>query len=246
MRLGPLFHDHAVLQREQPIPVWGTTAPETEVIVRLAGTAARVTAGPDGTWLLRLPPLPAGGPHELVATSAAGEARARDVLIGEVWICSGQSNMEMQLALTPQQVPPAECDLPAIRLLTVGTPARIGRQSVVGGRWALADHASLAGFSAVAGWFGRAVHRALGVPVGLIANAWSGTRIQAWMSRESLMRDPLGIDEVRAYVLPPSPSPKQAATRPWPNGNDRSPPSTPATPAWPPAGRRRRATKRSG
>jgi sialate O-acetylesterase len=200
MRLAPLFHDHAVLQRDIPIPVWGTTTPEQEVIVRLAGHAARVTASPDGTWLVRLPPLPAGGPHELVASSAAGEARARDVLIGEVWICSGQSNMEWTLSQTPQQVPPAECDLPQIRLLTIGTTARSGRQTQIGGgRWAKADHTSLDGFSAVGGWFGRELHRALGVPVGLIANAWGGTRVQAWMSRDALMREPAGVDDVRSY-----------------------------------------------
>ena len=199
MRLAPLFHDRAVLQRDVPIPVWGSTTPEQQVTVRLAGHAARVTAGPDGSWMVRLPPLRAGGPHELVASSAAGEARAADVLIGEVWVCSGQSNMEWKLASTPQQVDPAHCDLPAIRLLTVATPARHGRQAAVDGRWTRADHASLDAFSAVGGWFGRLIHRALDVPVGLIANAWGGTRVQAWMSREALMRDPLGVDEVRGY-----------------------------------------------
>lgn len=195
MRLAPLFHDHAVLQRDMPLPVWGIAAPGEAVTVRLAGHAAGITAGPDGTWLVRLPPLPAGGPHDLVASSASDEARATDVLIGEVWFCCGQSNMEWKLNQTPQQMAAADCDLPAIRLLTVATPARYGRQTAIDGRWACADHATLDAFSAVGGWFGRAIHRALGVPVGLIGNAWGGTRIQAWMSREAIMRHPLGIDE---------------------------------------------------
>ncbi|HAT10255.1 MAG TPA: 9-O-acetylesterase [Planctomycetes bacterium] len=199
MRLAPIFHDHAVLQRDLSLPIWGLTGPGEAVIVELAGRQARVTAGPDGSWLLRLPALPAGGPHELVARSASGEVRVRDILIGEVWVCSGQSNMEWKLQQTPQQLDPAACHHPAIRLLTVATPARQGRQSEIDGRWTLADHASLAAFSAIGGWFGRILHRELGVPVGLICNAWGGTRVQAWMSREALMVEEFGRGEVLGY-----------------------------------------------
>ncbi len=199
MRLAPPFSDHAVLQRDQPIPVWGCTGPEQEVTVTLAGHTARVTAGPDGTWLVRLPPLPAGGPHELVARSDSGTTRLGDVLIGDVWLCSGQSNMDMRLAQTPQGLGRAESDLPGIRLLSVGTPARLGRQTALDSVWQVANQATLATFSAVGVWFGRALHARLGVPIGLINNAWGGTRVQAWMSREALMRDPLGVNEVRSY-----------------------------------------------
>ncbi len=196
MRLAPPFSDHAVLQRDQPIPVWGVSGPNQQVTVTLSGLTARVISGADGTWLVRLPPLPAGGPHQLVASSDSGEARLNDVLIGEVWLCSGQSNMQWTLAQTTQRIEP---DLPEIRLLTVAAPARLGRQSAVDGVWTSADRMKPASFSAVAAWFGRALHRELGVPVGLICNAWGGTRIQAWMSREALMLDPLGLDEVRGY-----------------------------------------------
>ena len=199
MRLAPIFSDHAVLQRNQPIPVWGTAGANQEVLVTLAGNAATVTTAADGTWMVRLPPLPAGGPHELVATAASGEARARDLLVGEVWICSGQSNMEWLLAHTPQELSLAESDLPQIRLLTVKTPAKLGRQTNIESSWTLATQKSLSSFSAVGVWFGRAVHERLKVPVGLICNAWGGTRVQAWMSREALMLDPAGIDEVRGY-----------------------------------------------
>ena len=199
MRLAPPFSDHAVLQRDQTIPVWGRTGPDQEVTVTLAGRTARVTAGPDGSWLVRLPPLPAGGPHELVARSDSGEARLRDVLIGDVWICSGQSNMEWKLQQTPQGQGKAESDLPGIRLLTVATPARLGRQTAIDSVWQVASQTTLAAFSAVGVWFGRSLHARLGVPIGLICNAWGGTRVQAWMSREALMRDPIGVDEVRTY-----------------------------------------------
>lgn len=199
MRLAPIFSDHAVLQRNQPITVWGTAGANQDVHVTLAGNESTVISAADGTWSVQLPPLPAGGPHELVASAASGEARLRDVLIGEVWICSGQSNMEWTLDQTPQGLGVAESDLPQIRLLTVKTPAKLGRQTAVEATWQLADHATLGAFSAVGVWFGRAVHERLDVPIGLICNAWGGTRVQAWMSREALMLDPAGIDEVRGY-----------------------------------------------
>ena len=199
MRLAPPFSDHAVLQRDQTIPVWGRSGPGEEVTVTLGGNTARVVSGPEGEWMVRLPPLPAGGPHEIVARSASGTGSVKDVLIGDVWICSGQSNMEWKLVQTPQATDAASSNLPKIRLLTVATPARIGRQTEIDGKWQVANAASLNAFSAVGGWFGRIVHAQLGVPVGLICNAWGGTRVQAWMSREALMRDPIGVDEVRAY-----------------------------------------------
>ncbi len=199
MRFASPFQDHAVLQRDQPIPVWGWAGPNEEVVVHLGSGAAKVSAGADGRWLVRLPSLTAGGPHELIASSASGEARLADILIGEVWICSGQSNMGFALEETRQAPPERESDLPCIRLLSVTTQACQGAQTEVYGRWATATHATLCRFSAVGGWFGRILHRELDVPVGLICNAWGGTRIQAWMSREALMCDPLGVDEVRSY-----------------------------------------------
>ena len=117
MRLAPLFHDHAVLQRDQPIPVWGVATPGGRVRVTCAGHEAVVTAGRDGRWMLRLPALPAGGPHELVAEAPSGRTVARDVLIGEVWVCSGQSNMQWLLEQCGEEQP--EGDLSRIRVLTV-------------------------------------------------------------------------------------------------------------------------------
>ena len=95
-RLGRLFSDHAVLQREMPVPVWGWTGPGTRVRVNLGPYTAETRAGDDGKFLARLPPMPAGGPYELDASTPDGKthARATEVMVGEVWVCSGQSNME--------------------------------------------------------------------------------------------------------------------------------------------------------
>ncbi|MEI6167989.1 MAG: sialate O-acetylesterase [bacterium] len=199
MRFASPFQVHAVLQRDQPIPVWGWAGANEEVVVQLGDSEAKVMAAPDGRWLVRLPSLQAGGPYELLASSASGEARLADILVGEVWICSGQSNMGYTLVESPQAPPAHESDLPRIRLLTVSTQACQGPQTEIYGKWAPATHASFAAFSAVGGWFGRRLHCELGVPVGLICNAWGGTRVQAWMSREALMCDALGVDEVRSY-----------------------------------------------
>jgi sialate O-acetylesterase len=199
MRFASPFQDHAVLQRDKPIPVWGWAGPDEGVVVRLGGAAARMMTGADGRWLVRLPAMPAGGPHELVAAGPSGEARLRDILVGEVWIASGQSNMAFTLAESLQGPPEEESNLPRMRLLNVNTQAFQVAQSDVCARWQLASHSTLSGFSAVAGWFGRILHRELGVPVGLICNAWGATRIQAWTSREALVSHPLGVDDVLSY-----------------------------------------------
>lgn len=200
MRLAPLFQDRAVLQRDLPLPVWGRCAPHETVAVSLAGRAARTLANGDGRWLVRFPPLPAGGPYELAAESASGRAMARDIVLGEVWICSGQSNMEWKLSqVVPPDVEGLPCDIPEIRVLTLANPARVGPGEGVAGQWAAATEESLASFSAIGGTFARELNRALGVPVGMICTAWGGTRIQAWIGREALIQDPLGFEELGRF-----------------------------------------------
>lgn len=197
---APLFHDHAVLQRDISIPIWGTALPHERVTVQLAGHLAQSKCNPDGTWFLRLPPLPAGGPHELHIATEKEDVTVRDVLIGDVWICSGQSNMQYLLSQVDETGEQSRgVDLPNIRLLTVNTPARADRQSELHGTWQLCDEETLANFSGVGGWFGRKLHEELDIPVGLIANAWGGTRIQAWLSREALMGDARCREEIEAY-----------------------------------------------
>ncbi len=217
MFLSPLFQDHAVLQRDQTIPVWGRGLPGEKVLVRLAGHEAETLCSDDGAWRLRLPPLPAGGPHELVAEAGSGRAVARDILVGEVWLCSGQSNMEWKLADSDQAGSQASAtEIPRMRLLTIANPAVVGSTAGIDGHWTICTPATLAKFSAVGGWFGRTLHQALGVPVGLICNAWGGSRIQAWISRSALVSDPQGAAETRCFEstiwLRPTGEPKQPMT----------------------------------
>ena len=199
MRLSPIFHDHAVLQRDQPLPIWGTAVPGSAIEVRLGNAHARVTSATDGRWLLRLPAQSAGGPYELTATGEGKTLAVCDVLIGDVWICSGQSNAEWTLEqVNPGGEQAADGEFPNVRLLTVNSHVRIGRQIEVQGRWTPCTSSKLMPFSAMGGWFGRILHRELGIPIGIIANARGSTRIQSWISREALMTDPAGREELAA------------------------------------------------
>ncbi len=201
MQFSSIFQDHAVLQRNLSLPIWGFSGPSERVTVRLAGLTASVTSEPDGRWLVRLPKLSTGGPYQLSAESASGKAVLNDILVGDVWICSGQSNMEWQVHQTgvPENAQLLE-ELPQIRLLTVTNPASLGhRQERIDGQWVLADARTLLSFSAVGAWFGRDLHHELGVPIGLICNAWGGTRVQAWISREALFQDHEAQQEVVKY-----------------------------------------------
>jgi sialate O-acetylesterase len=204
--LSSLFHDHAVLQRDRPVRVWGWAAPgETvDVSVSLAGSGkstdaplaalARATARADATgrWLATLPPMKAGGPHVLTVRSASGAtAAARDILVGDVWLCSGQSNMALQVHRTlDARAEIARSANDSIRMITLdlvnnSTPlADVARIA----RWQAASPATTPEFSATCFYFARELQKTVKVPMGLITSAWGGSRIEAWMSAESLRK----------------------------------------------------------
>ncbi len=193
--LHPLFADHMVLQRDREVPVWGWTRPDARVRVTMLGRTATGRAGRDGRWEVTIGPFPAGGPTTLTVAGPQSVTLS-DVLIGDVWICSGQSNMSMGIGEARNaQEEIAAADLPEVRLCTV--PARIEFRPVPvpDTQWERCTPATVStggwgGFSAVAYFFGRALHRELKVPVGLIHTSWGGTIAEAWVSRESLTRLP--------------------------------------------------------
>jgi len=204
------FQDHAVLQREVPIPVWGTATPGTDVIVTLSkdassGTTSRAApwrvtahAQPDGAWKATFPALPAGGPYTLTATSGGAEQTVRDILIGDVFLCSGQSNMEYPTRLASdydQDVNNAGNGL--IRLFHIERfRSAVARSSFgAAARWEVTSPGSVREFSAVCYFFGRSLQPAAGVPIGLIESAWGGSFIQAWIS-EPRMRQLGGYDRL--------------------------------------------------
>jgi len=194
LQLASLFQDHAVLQRGQMLPVWGWATPFARVRVTLAGQEAFCISSAQGDFLVRLPAMPAGGPHTLrVELPGSGEQiTLQDILIGEVWIGSGQSNMEWTLnqciPLTKETIETA--DFPAIRMFNVQRRAHLGPHRTVGGCWQTATPEAAVNFSAVGFSFARRLHRELGVPVGVINASWGGTYIQTWISRSTLALNP--------------------------------------------------------
>jgi sialate O-acetylesterase len=183
-----LFTDGAVLQQGMRVPVWGTAADGERVTVSIEGQTISTTAT-GGQWMVRLKPLRAGGPYRM---TIAGEntVELRDLLVGEVYVCSGQSNMEFALsqAANAQEAIAGAAD-PMLHLFTVrhrisDTPVRD-----VSAQWQACGPQTVKNFSAVAYFFGRDLRRARRVPVGLIESAWGGTPAEAWTSRATLEAD---------------------------------------------------------
>lgn len=199
MKLASIFTSYGVLQRDLPLPIWGSGEPGEPITVHLAGHECRTEVDSRGHWMLRLPPLSIGGPYALRVVAPSGETEVTDLLVGDVWLCSGQSNMEWKRKQCGQEWAVGAMSPSQVRLLTVATPANLGSTDAVDGGWKICDRETLAEFSAVGGYFGLELYRSLGIPIGLICNAWGGTRVQAWMSREALMQDPAGRDEVSLY-----------------------------------------------
>lgn len=183
--LGQLFSDHAVLQRGRPIAVWGDAAPGERLAVSLGDARATATAGGDGAWHATLPAMRAGGPYTLAAVAPSGTAEAHDVMVGDVWLCSGQSNMELQVsrALNSYNETQAAND-PRLRILgiahaTAPTPAAAFPQPP---RWTAVTPATVGDFSAACYYMARELRAAHpDVALGAINASWGGTPIRAWM-----------------------------------------------------------------
>ncbi|BDI30166.1 9-O-acetylesterase [Capsulimonas corticalis] len=204
--LSPVFTDHLVLQRDRQDPVWGWAAPGTKVTVTINGKSASATAGADGKWIARLPALTAGGPYDLTVAGPT-TTTLHDILVGDVWICSGQSNMEFgvgNLAASATEI--AAANYPNIRIFTTAKKTALTPQDLTTGHWdavtpeTIAGQGTWSGFSAVGYFFGRELNQKLNIPIGLIQTSWGGTIAESWTSEKSL--DKLadfhpGLDAVR-------------------------------------------------
>jgi len=187
--LPNIFGDHMVLQREQANPIWGKADPGESITVNIHDQSHATTAGSDGTWRINLQPLPVGGPYEL-HIAANNTVTFKDVLVGEVWICSGQSNMQWSLANAYNgAVEIVAANHPEIRLISVPQVGTQVAQEDFDGKWSLCTPNIAKNFSAVGYLFGSRIHSALGVPVGLVDNAWGGSAAEAWIPRKVLEAD---------------------------------------------------------
>ncbi len=189
--LNELFTDHMVLQRDMPLPVWGTAAPGEPITITLGSTTVQTAAGADGRWQVRLPAQPAGGPLTL-AISGENRIVVQDMLVGEVWLCSGQSNMQMdvrQCLNAAQEV--AGAHHPRIRQIEIPRkPADQPQAAFGGGRWEVCSPATVGEFTGVGYFFARELEAKLGVPIGLINAAWGGTPVEAWTPAELIAQQP--------------------------------------------------------
>jgi sialate O-acetylesterase len=205
--LAPLFTDHAVLQQGKLVPVWGRADPEEHISVTFHGQTVGTTAGADGRWVVLLTALPPSADGaDLVATGPKNRVVRSDVVVGEVWLCSGQSNMEFTVddpkrpafQLQNAKAEVAAANFPLIRQFEVGRQVANLPADAADGAWTACSPATVGAFTAVGYFFARDLHQRLGVPVGLIKSTWGGTPIEAWLSPWALAGDPaFGVAEER-------------------------------------------------
>ncbi len=200
--LPGVFSDRMVLQQGDSVRVWGTAEPNEQLQITLAESSVTTTADSAGNWTAFVPPPPAGGPYELVIAGADAQVVISDVLVGEVWLCSGQSNMKWSVTQSSPLTDPVEMEKylsglvdSRIRLLTVPAQAieEPSKNFAEPAAWQVASPEAIAGFSATAFYFARALHesaRLKDTPIGLIDCSWSGTPGESWVSRDALDRQP--------------------------------------------------------
>ncbi|QCB41816.1 9-O-acetylesterase [Sphingomonas sp. PAMC26645] len=216
-RLDGVMGDHAVIQRGQPIVLTGQAAAGETVMITLAGRSVTAKAARDGSFSASLPALPAGGPYDLTIAAPSGAAVLRDILIGDVFLCSGQSNMELRVEQGQGLFPDAHPEVDdKLRLLTIAkvsaaTPvARFAEQP----RWTVSGPTTAPSFSAACFYMVQALRRTSGVPIGAVHSSWGGSRISAWMSDTALRQAELGApaDLLALYARDPAAANRQAST----------------------------------
>lgn len=191
IRLPKLIADHMVIQRNKPIAIWGWASPREKVTVKFRDRQAKTTADKSGKWRVELAPEPAGGPYQLTV-SGKNTITLNDVLVGEVWVCSGQSNMEWPLSAAKNaEQEMAGADYPQIRqFLVQKAVASTPQEEVKDGDWSVCSPETAGSFTAVGYFFARELFQDLKIPIGLINTSWGGTHSETWTSREAFAGSP--------------------------------------------------------
>ena len=199
VRLSTVFGEHMVLQRDRPLRLWGQATPGQTLTVALAGRKASTRVGADGRWRVQFAPLPAGGPHRL-RVQGDQTVELHDVLIGDVWLLGGQSNMEFPLASTDTgALEIASPQNPQLRHLRVPLRASVRPEAEIApAPWVVAEPGRVGEFSAIGYHFARQMQAVQGVPIGLINTAWGGSMLETWVRRDAALKDPDLAPAVRA------------------------------------------------
>lgn len=183
LKLPAMFSDSMVIQRDQPVKVWGWATASQEVQVTIGDQNKTATTDNDGRWSLQLESMPAGGPHKMSVSGDGSTLVLKDILVGEVWLCSGQSNMAMTVSRSNNSsAEAASATHPQIRMFKVGSGHSPEPQQTCSGTWAVCSPNTVGGFSATAYFFGRRLHKELNVPIGLINSSVGGTSVESWTS----------------------------------------------------------------
>ena len=194
VRLPNVFGSHMVVQRRKPVPIWGWADPNETVTVRLNTQTKTVKTGKDGKWRVSLDAMEAGGPYQLIVKGKKNTVTFDDVLAGEVWICSGQSNMEWPLSSASNaktEIPLA--NYPTIRQLLVKKDVSLTPKDDISGNWSVCSPETAPNFTAVGYFFAKQLQKELNVPIGLINTSWGGTHSETWTSRDAMNQS----DELR-------------------------------------------------
>jgi sialate O-acetylesterase len=198
-----VFGDNMVLQRGIQIPVWGKSAPGSSIVAELGSVIRTSKADKEGKWTIRFPKFKAGGPYTLKiheSDKPRTGIKLKGILIGDVWVASGQSNMEWQVQQAQDAKNEiAKANFPQIRFIFVGHDKKLTPQSdILSGSWKVCDSANVKAFSAVAYYFARKIHTDQNVPIGIIQSTWGGTPVESWTSREMLLSSPITRSRILA------------------------------------------------
>jgi len=194
-----VFSDHMVLQRDLPLPIWGTANPGETITVTFGMQSRSAQADADGQWRVDLDPMEASATPRELRIAGSNEISIKDVLVGEVWVCGGQSNMEWTV---DQSADPAReranADRPTLRVIKAPRVTSNVPRNDIAAKWTVCTRETVGGFTAVGYAFGRELQDALNVPIGLLSINWGGTRIEPWISSRSLLASELSRDRMRS------------------------------------------------
>lgn len=201
VRMPAVFSDHMVLQQNTRVPVWGWADPGEKICVSIAGKTKTAKAGKDGKWSVRLGKMSSGSTLVLTV-QGKNTLIINDVLVGEVWLASGQSNMAMQVSRCDNfDQEKTRADFPQLRMFTVMRLASLNPQSDCKGQWVVCTPDTVGNFSATAYFYAREIHQHLNVPVGILHSSWGGTKIEQWTSIKAMQRESKLRNFVEAYQL---------------------------------------------
>ena len=194
-----VFSDHMVLQRDLPLPIWGTANPGETITVTFGMQSRSAEADADGRWRVDLDPMEASATPRELRIAGSNEISIKDVLVGEVWVCGGQSNMEWTVDQSEDPARErADADRPTLRVIKAPRVTSNVPRNDIAAKWTICTPETVGGFTAVGYAFGRELQDALNVPIGLLSINWGGTRIEPWISSRSLLASELSRDRMRS------------------------------------------------